>query len=153
MTYDIPGNVSLLVQILRWLETPPSALPQSPLLLPAHDDHQPLPVHPVAKMVVKKEHPSPLYLPSLSCCDIRDKKRPSPLSPSLANTSSMHCNYFVEHCKPGEAYTCLITASCEAGPGTTHMCTFEIYIRSLLILDFVARCVFHNSIFGLSKCY
>ncbi len=57
------------------------------------------------------------------------------------------------HCKPGEAYTRLITASCEAGPGTTHMCTFEICIRTLLILDFAARCVFHNSIFGLSKCY
>ncbi len=53
------------------------------------------------------------------------------------------------HCKPGEANTRLITASCEAGPGTTHMWILEICIRSLLILDFAARCVFHNSIFGL----
>ncbi len=27
------------------------------------------------------------------------------------------------------------------------------FLRSLLILEFVARCAFHNSIFGLSKCY
>jgi hypothetical protein len=62
--------------------------------------------------------------------------------------------YTVElHCKAGEAYTRLITATCEAGPGTTHMWILDICIRSLLILEFVARCAFHNSIFGLSKCY
>ncbi len=38
------------------------------------------------------------------------------------------------HCKPGEVYTRLITATCEAGPGTTHMCRFEICVRSLQIL-------------------
>ncbi len=57
------------------------------------------------------------------------------------------------HGKPGEAYTRLITASCEAGPGTTHMCTFEICAWSLQILEIADRCVFHNSIFGLSKCH
>jgi hypothetical protein len=57
------------------------------------------------------------------------------------------------HCKPGEAYTRLITASCEAGPGTTHMWILDICKRSLLILEFATRYVFHNSIFGLSKCY
>ncbi len=53
---------------------------------------------------------------------------------------------YTVHCKPGEAYTCLKTASCEAGPGTMHMSILDICIRSLLILDFAARCVFHNSI-------
>jgi hypothetical protein len=57
------------------------------------------------------------------------------------------------HSKAGKAYTRLITATCEAGPGTTHMWILDICIRSLLILEFVARCAFHNSIFGLSKCY
>ncbi len=57
------------------------------------------------------------------------------------------------HGKPGEAYTRLITASCEAGPGTTHMCTFEICVWSLQILEIADRCVFHNSIFGSSKCH
>jgi hypothetical protein len=57
------------------------------------------------------------------------------------------------HCKPGEAYTRLITATCEAGPGTTHMCTFEICVWSLHILEIADRCVFHNSIFGSSKCH
>ncbi len=33
------------------------------------------------------------------------------------------------HCKPGEAYKLLKTASCEAGPGTTHMCILEICMR------------------------
>ncbi len=42
------------------------------------------------------------------------------------------------HFKPSEAYMLLKTASCEAGPGTTHICTFD------LIAD---RCVFHNSTF------
>jgi hypothetical protein len=48
----------------------------------------------------------------------------------------------------------LITATCEAGPETKHMCTstFEICLWSLQILGFVNRCVFNNSIFGLSKC-
>ncbi len=32
------------------------------------------------------------------------------------------------HCKPGEVYTPLKTASCKAGPETTHMCTLEICI-------------------------
>jgi hypothetical protein len=57
------------------------------------------------------------------------------------------------HCKPGEAYTRLIIASCEAGPGTTLMCTFDICICSSQVLEFTARYVFHNSVFGLSKCY
>ncbi len=39
----------------------------------------------------------------------------------------------LEHGKLGEAYTRLKTASCEAGPGTTHMCTLEICIWSLHI--------------------
>jgi hypothetical protein len=59
----------------------------------------------------------------------------------------------VLHCKPGEVYMRLITATCEAGPGTTHMCTFEICVWSLEILEFADRCVFNNSIFGLSKCH
>jgi hypothetical protein len=66
---------------------------------------------------------------------------------------SMKLNACILHCKPCEAYTRLITASCEAGPGTTHMWRLDFCIRSLLILDFAARCVFHNSIFGLPKCY
>jgi hypothetical protein len=57
------------------------------------------------------------------------------------------------HCKPGEVYTRLITATCEAGPGTTHTCIFETCIWSLQILAFADRCVFNNSIFGLSKCH
>jgi hypothetical protein len=57
------------------------------------------------------------------------------------------------HCKPGEAYTQLIIASCEAGPGTTHMWIMEIYVWSLQTLEIAARCVFHNSIIGLSKCH
>ncbi len=57
------------------------------------------------------------------------------------------------HCKPGEAYTRLITASCEAGPGTMHMWILEICIWSLQILEIAARYVFNNSLFGLSKCY
>ncbi len=59
----------------------------------------------------------------------------------------------LSHCKPGEAYTHLITASCKVGPGTTHMCTFEICMWSLQILEFADRCVFHTSIFRLSKCH
>jgi hypothetical protein len=55
-------------------------------------------------------------------------------------------------CKPGEAYTLLKTASCEAGQGTTHICTFEICIWSLQILEIADRCAFYNSTFGFSKC-
>jgi hypothetical protein len=33
------------------------------------------------------------------------------------------------------------------------MWRLDFFIRSFLILEFAARCVFHNSIFGLSKCY
>ncbi len=65
----------------------------------------------------------------------------------------LHRHHHQPHCKPCEAYTCLKTASCEAGPGTTHMWILDICIRSLLIHDFSDRCVFHNSIFGLLKCY
>ncbi len=61
--------------------------------------------------------------------------------------------YLALHCKPGEVYARLITATCEAGPGTTHMCTFEICVWSLQILKFADRCVFSNSIYGLSKCH
>ncbi len=50
------------------------------------------------------------------------------------------------HCKPGKVYSRFITATCEAGPGTTHMCTFEICVWSLQILGFADRCVFNNSI-------
>jgi hypothetical protein len=39
------------------------------------------------------------------------------------------------HCIPGEAYMRLITASCEAGPGATPMCTFDVCMRRILILD------------------
>jgi hypothetical protein len=52
------------------------------------------------------------------------------------------------HCIPGEAYMCLITASCETGPGTMHMCIPEICMWSSQILGFTDRCVFHNSIFS-----
>jgi hypothetical protein len=55
------------------------------------------------------------------------------------------------HGKPGEAYTRLKTASCEAGPGTTHMCTLEICIWSLHIPNNADRCAFNNSIFDFSK--
>ncbi len=61
--------------------------------------------------------------------------------------------FFTPHCKPGEAYTRFITASCEVGPGTTHMWILDICISSLQILEIAARCVFHNSIFGLLKCH
>ncbi len=57
------------------------------------------------------------------------------------------------HCKASEVYTRLITATCEAGPGTTHMCTFEICVWNLQILGFADRCVFSNSIYGWSKCH
>jgi hypothetical protein len=57
------------------------------------------------------------------------------------------------HCKPGEAYMRLKTASCEAGPGTTHMCTLEICIWSLRIPNNADRCALNNSIIGFSKCY
>jgi hypothetical protein len=51
------------------------------------------------------------------------------------------------HCKLGEVYTRLITATCVVGPGTTHMCTFEICVWSLQILEIADKRVFHNSIF------
>ncbi len=57
------------------------------------------------------------------------------------------------HGKPGEAYTRLKTASCEAGPGTTHMCTLEICIWSLHIPNNADRCAFNNSIFDFWKSY
>jgi hypothetical protein len=73
----------------------------------------------------------------------------------------LHSKYYLQiaddtaiiHCKTGEMYTRLITATCEAGPGTTHMCTFEICVWSLQILWFADRCVFSNSIYGWSKCH
>ncbi len=55
------------------------------------------------------------------------------------------------HSKPGEAYTYLLTASREAGPGTTHMCIFEICLWSLLIHEFDDSCYLHNFIFDLPK--
>jgi hypothetical protein len=55
------------------------------------------------------------------------------------------------HCKPGEAYTRLKTASCEASPGTTHMCTLEICIWSLQIPDNADKCALDYSTFGFSK--
>jgi hypothetical protein len=64
-----------------------------------------------------------------------------------------HVLYMNMHCKPSEAYTRLKTASCEAGPGTTHMWILEICLWSLQILEIAARYVFHNSVFGLSKCH
>jgi hypothetical protein len=60
---------------------------------------------------------------------------------------------YTVHCKPGEAYTRLITATCEAGPGTTHMWILEICIWSLQTIEITARYVLHNSIFGFSKYY
>ncbi len=56
------------------------------------------------------------------------------------------------YCKPTEAYTRLITASCEAGTGTRHMCSSEICRRSSQILESAARCIFQNSIFGFLEC-
>ncbi len=47
----------------------------------------------------------------------------------------------------------LITASCEAVPGSRHMYTFEICIWRILILEFDDRCYFQNSIFDLSKLH
>jgi hypothetical protein len=61
--------------------------------------------------------------------------------------------YFSPHCKPGEAYTRLITASCEAGPGTTHMCTQGICLWSLQIPNNADKCALDYSIFGFSKYY
>ncbi len=58
-----------------------------------------------------------------------------------------------EHYKPGEAYTRFTTASCKAGPGTTHMCTLEICIWSLQIPDNADKCALEYLIFGFSKCY
>jgi hypothetical protein len=58
-----------------------------------------------------------------------------------------------KHCNPGEAYVRLITASCEAGPGATPMCTFLICTWRILILEFADRCYFWNSTFDLSKCH
>jgi hypothetical protein len=40
------------------------------------------------------------------------------------------------HCKPGKAYMHLKTATCEAGPGTTHMCSSEICMCSVIIHHF-----------------
>jgi hypothetical protein len=57
------------------------------------------------------------------------------------------------HCNPGEAYMLLITASCETGPASMHMCTFEIFIWRILILEFADRCYFKNSTFDLSKLH
>ncbi len=57
------------------------------------------------------------------------------------------------HCNPGEAYVRLITASCEAGPGATPICTFQICIWRILILEFADRFYFCNSTFDLSKCH
>ncbi len=41
-----------------------------------------------------------------------------------------------EHCKPGKAYMRLKTATCESGPGTTHMCSLEICMCSVMIHHF-----------------
>ncbi len=57
------------------------------------------------------------------------------------------------HCKPGEANTSLRTATCEAGPGTTHMYSLEICIWSLLIKEFFDGWCSPNSICDLPKCY
>jgi hypothetical protein len=48
------------------------------------------------------------------------------------------------HCNPGEAYMRLITASCEAGPGAMLMCTFEICMRRILILDLLTDVPFET---------
>ncbi len=47
-------------------------------------------------------------------------------------------------CNPGEAYMRLITASCEAGPGATPMCTFEICMWRILILDLLTDVPFET---------
>jgi hypothetical protein len=55
------------------------------------------------------------------------------------------------HCNPGEAYKCVITASWESGPGTTHLCIFEIFIWSILIHTFADGYYFENSVSGLHR--
>jgi hypothetical protein len=77
------------------------------------------------------------------------------LNVSLINLAIKLCDPYTValHCNPGEAYMLLITASCEAGPGSTHMCTFEIFIWRILILEFADRCYFQNSTFDLSKLH
>ncbi len=57
------------------------------------------------------------------------------------------------HCQQCEEFTRLKTASCEAGPETTHMCILEICIWSLHILENANRCVYNNFICDFSKCY
>ncbi len=52
---------------------------------------------------------------------------------------------WILHCKAGEANTSLKTASCEAGPGTTPTDSYEIYIWSLLIQEFIDGCCYPNS--------
>jgi hypothetical protein len=47
----------------------------------------------------------------------------------------------------------LITASCEAGPASMNMCTFEIFIWKILIFEFADRCYFKNCTFDLSKLH
>ncbi len=66
----------------------------------------------------------------------------------------INCDFLpiiINRCKPGEAYTRLKTASCEAGPGTTHMWTLEICIWSLQIPDNADKCALDYSTFGFSK--
>ncbi len=50
----------------------------------------------------------------------------------------------VVHCNPGEADMRLITASCEAGPGATPTCTFEICTWRILILDLMTDVPFET---------
>jgi hypothetical protein len=69
------------------------------------------------------------------------------------HVSSLGCLAGYIHCNPGEAYMLLITASCEASPASMHMCTFEIFIWRILILEFADRCYFKNSTFDLSKLH
>jgi hypothetical protein len=54
-------------------------------------------------------------------------------------------------CKPGEAYTLFITATCEAGLRKSHMCTLEICMWSLKISEFADECYFHYSTFDFPK--
>ncbi len=73
---------------------------------------------------------------------------------ALMWTCNMDMNMqYTVHCNPSEAYMLLVTASCEAGPGSTHMCTFETFIWRILILEFADRCYFQFSTFDLSKLH
>ncbi len=54
---------------------------------------------------------------------------------------------WIMHCKPGEVYTLMKTASCESGPGTMRTWSLKICLQSFLIHKCDDGWAFPNSIY------